>query len=227
MTPTGAGPLSSDRPIHRLSRSNLRGAARDALRDLIVTGQLGVGQPLRQDELAARLGISRTPLREALHALVAEGLVRMDDHRGAVVTKPSPQQLAESYEIREVLEVLAGRQAATDSTPAHVERVAALRDEMKGMTDPDRWTELNGRFHSAIYAITGKSQLIELIDMLRNRSSVYVRILAQEPAPQAEAEHAHDEMVDALAANDPDAMEAAIRRHLRSTAAVVAPRLVE
>jgi DNA-binding GntR family transcriptional regulator len=211
--------------IARLSRSTVRDATRDALRELIITGQLAVGEPLRQDELASQLGLSRTPLREALQALVAEGLVRMDAHRGAVVTKPSPTQLAETYEIREALEVLAGREAARVSTPAHAAEVAAILDQMEGVADPDAWAELNGRFHSAIYSVTGKSQLIELIDMLRNRAKLFVRILARESDSTRHADDAHGEMLHALQRNDPDAMEDVIRRHLRSTAAVVAPVL--
>ena len=211
--------------IARLSRSTVRDATRDALRELIITGQLAVGEPLRQDELASQLGISRTPLREALQALVAEGLVRMDAHRGAVVTKPSPTQLAETYEIREALEVLAGREAARLSTVAHAAEVAAILDQMRGVSHPETWAELNSRFHSAIYAVTGKAQLIDLIDMLRNRAKLYVRILARESASTREADDAHDEMLRALQRNDSDAMEDVIRRHLRSTAAVVAPIL--
>jgi DNA-binding GntR family transcriptional regulator len=211
--------------IHRLSRSNLRDAATNALRELIISGQVPVGQPLRQDEVASRLGISRTPLREALRALVAEGLVRIDANNVAVVTTPSPRQLVETYEIREALEVLAGREAAVKSTPEHAAQVAHILQQMTGATDPDAWAELNARFHSAIYAITEKTQLTDLIDMLRNRAKLYVRILARETAPQRDADDAHEEMLRALENHDPDAMEDVIRRHLRSTTAVVAPHL--
>lgn len=217
-----AEPRTADRT---LARSSLRDSARDALRGMIISGEIEGGVPLRQDELAAQLGVSRTPLREALQGLVAEGLVRIDPGRGALVTKPSPQQLVETYEIREALETMAGRDAALASTPAHVEKVAGILTELNRTDDPDRWAELNASFHSSIYAITRKSQLIELIDMLRNRSKLYVRILASAPAPARHAADEHAEMLDALQRNDADAMEDVIRRHLRSTANFVAPLL--
>jgi len=216
---------ASSAPLATLARTNLREAARDALRAMIINGQLPVGLPLRQDELAAQLGISRTPLREALHVLVGEGLVRMDPHRGAVVTKPTPKELMETYEIRETLEVLAGRLAARFSTPDQIAQLRGLHDSLADTADPDAWAEANGRFHVAVYSVTGKSQLIELIDMLRNRAKLYVRILAAESSPARRADDEHAEMIEALAANDEDAMEDVVRRHLRSTAAVVAPLL--
>jgi DNA-binding GntR family transcriptional regulator len=225
MTPNGVAEASRPGAVHVLARSNLREGARDAVRNMIITGALEVGVPLRQDELASQLGISRTPLREALQALVAEGLVRMDPRKGAVVTKPSPRQLLETYEIRETLETMAGRAAAEVSTPAHAAEVGRLHEELTRTSDPDRWAELNSAFHSAVYVVTGKSQLIELIDMLRNRSKLYVRILAGESAPARHADDEHAEMLEALRRRDPDAMEEVIRRHLRSTAAVVAPLL--
>jgi DNA-binding GntR family transcriptional regulator len=201
-----------------LVRSSLRDSARDALREMIINGEIAGGVPLRQDELAAQLGISRTPLREALQALVGEGLVRIDPRKGAVVTKPSPQQLLETYEIREVLERMAGRAAALGSTPAHVAAVERIHVELEATDDPDRWAELNARFHAAIYEMTGRPQLVELIDMLRNRSKLYVRILASAQAPARHAADEHAEMLEALRRRDPDAMDDVISRHLRFTA---------
>lgn len=214
------------RPVALLTRSNLRDAARDAVRSMIFSGQLPVGQPVRQDELAAQLGISRTPLREALQALVAEGLMHIDPRGAAVVTKPSPAELLETYELREVLETVAGRLAATLSTPEHVEHLRKLHKELCETTNPDLWAERNAVFHSAVYAITAKPQLIEFIDVLRNRAKLYVRILAAaEAAPHRHADDEHGRMIEALRANDPDAMEEIVRTHLRSTAKVVAPLL--
>ena len=209
-----------------LPRTTVRETALRTLRDMIVGGRFPVGQALRQDELAAQLGISRTPLREAFQTLATEGLVRLDPHRGAVVTKPSVQQLLDTYEIREALEVVAGRTAALLSTREHADRVARILGAMTADVPPDQWAELNGRFHAEIYSVVPNTQLLNLIDMVRNRAELYVRILArQERRVVRDADDTHEQMLAALRRNDADAMENLIRSHLRATIATVAPVL--
>jgi DNA-binding GntR family transcriptional regulator len=208
-----------------LPRSTVRETTLRAVREMIISGQLTVGQPLRQDELAAQLGISRTPLREALQTLATEGLVRIEVHRGAVVAQPSVQQLLDTYQIREALEVVAGREAAGRSTREHADGVARILAELSSERTPDRWTELNARFHAAIYAIVPNAQLLELIEMLRNRAELYIRILAGQDGPARQADGSHEQMLAALRRNDPDAMESLIRGHLHATTDAVAPLL--
>jgi DNA-binding GntR family transcriptional regulator len=209
----------------RLPRSTVRETTLKALRDMIVGGQLTVGQALRQDELAAQLGISRTPLREALQTLATEGLVRLDPHRGAVVAQPSAQQLIDTYEIREALETVAGRSAAARSTRDHADRVARVLARMTSATTPDEWAELNAAFHREIYSVVPNTQLLALIDMVRNRAELYVRILAREEGRVRHADDSHEQMLAALRRCDPDAMEALVRAHLRSTIDAVKPLL--
>jgi DNA-binding GntR family transcriptional regulator len=220
-TRTG-GALAGFSPIQR---GTIRDATRDALRDLIISGGVEVDTPLRQDELAARLGISRTPLREALHALASEGLVTFDSHRGAVVTRPSARQLLDLYEIREQLEVLAGRLVVAGTSEEHIRAVQDLHGEMSGVTDPVVWAQLNQQFHATLYAPCRNRELIALIDTLSARAKFYVRILVSAGPSAAGAHREHGEMLAALQARDPDAMEAAIRAHLQGTAAQVAPAL--
>jgi DNA-binding GntR family transcriptional regulator len=201
-----------------LPRTTVRETALRTLRDMIVGGRFPVGQALRQDELAAQLGISRTPLREAFQTLATEGLVRLDPHRGAVVTKPSVQQLLDTYEIREALEVVAGRTAALLSTREHADRVARILGAMTADVPPDQWAELNGRFHAEIYSVVPNTQLLNLIDMVRNRARQERRVVL-------DAGDSHEQMLAALRRNDADAMENLIRSHLRATIATVAPVL--
>lgn len=209
----------------RVQRSTIREGARDALRDLIIGGNVDVTKPLRQDELADRLGISRTPLREALHALASEGLVTIDPHRGAMVTQPSVQQLRDLYEIREQLEVLAGRKVVEATSPEHVTAVQTLHERMGGVSDPVEWAELNQQFHATLYARCPNRELIQMIGGLGARAKFYVRILVSTRPPAIAAYRDHGEMLAALEQRDPEAMEQAIRRHLQGTAATVATRL--
>jgi len=216
------GALASFFPI---PRGTIRDATRDALRDLIISGGVEVDAPLRQDELAARLGISRTPLREALHALASEGLVTFDARRGAMVTRPSVQRLLDLYEIREQIEVLAGRKVVAGTTDAHIQAVAEMHESMGGVIDPVAWAQLNQQFHATLYAPCENRELVTLIYTMAARAKFYVRILVSAGPSAAAAHDEHAEMVAALAARDPDAMETAIREHLHRTAASVAPRL--
>lgn len=215
----------SARSVAPLPRRTVRETTLAALRSMIISGQLQVGQPLRQDELAAQFGVSRTPLREALQTLATEGLVRIDPHRGAVVTQPSAQQLLDTYQVREALETVAGREAAARSTREHADEVARILADMSSERDSDRWAELNTAFHAAIYSVVPNTQLLELIEILRNRAEVYVRILARQDAPARRADDTHEQMLAALRRNDADAMESLIRAHLRATVNTVAPLL--
>ncbi|CAN5860869.1 GntR family transcriptional regulator [soil metagenome] len=211
--------------IAPIARSTVRDAVREALRDLIISGGVTADVPLRQDELAARLNVSRTPLREALHALASEGLVTIDPRRGAMVSKPTVRQLLDLYEIREQLEVLAGRQAVAAAGTAQVDEIARLNEQMAAVTDPAEWAQLNQQFHARLYAACPNKELLTLIETLAARAKFYVRILVSSTPPAQGAVHEHGDMLAALRLGDADAMEAAIRHHLRSTVAHVAPTL--
>jgi len=211
--------------LRGLSRVTMREAVVDTLREMIVSGQIDADQPLHQGSIAEQLGISRTPLREALQTLSAEGLVVFDSNNTASVVRPSVDELQETYEIREMLEVRAGRQAAEMSTPEHWIAAQAVVDTMAEVDDPVEWATLNAAFHSTVYSVTGKRQMLELIELMRNRAKLYVTILATDRPSKQHAADDHQAMVDALRDNDPDRMEQIIRRHLNSTAVMVGAEL--
>jgi DNA-binding GntR family transcriptional regulator len=217
---TGGG-----KEIAPIERSTVRDAVREAIRDLIISGGVPMDVPLRQDDLAARLAVSRTPLREALHALAGEGLVTVDPRRGAMVSTPTVQQLLDLYEVREPLEVLAGRRAVDFADAIHIEEIEQLNEEMAAVTDPAVWARLNQEFHRRMYDPCPNKDLLALISSLSARARFYVGILVSTTTPADGAVHEHAEMLDALRARDADAMEAAIRHHLRSTVSHVAPTL--
>ena len=205
----------------QVNRSTLADAAAEGIRQMILNGDLAVASPLRQEELAAQLGVSRTPLREAIAKLATEGLVVADSHRGAVVAKPSLDELRETYEIREALEVLAGRLAAELSTPEDIVALDGVLALFTDVTDTAAWAELNTRFHMEMYAISGRKQLFKLISTMRNRTELFVRMLVSSPERLEQAHQDHVRILAALEARDPDATEAEIRAHLSTTVASV------
>ena len=151
------------------------GYVADRLREAILRGQLKPGQKLDQNELAELLNVSRSPVREALRTLAAEGLVEVYPHRGAVVAELSPEEFEEISIIRVVLEGMAAHLAAP-----HIddERIALLKDilaELDNTTDLDRWVELNRRFHNTIYQAVHRPRLLSFIENLRITMTPYIR----------------------------------------------------
>src|SRR2546429_2131111 len=137
-------------------------AVASELRRLIQSGELPPGTRLRQAEIAARFGMSTTPVREAFMMLAREGVVRQDAHRGVVVFQPSLDELTESYEIREVLEGLAAERGAGNLTDEDLDALDAIVKQMRS-AKPARYVELNRDFHRRIYQAAGRKRLFEMI----------------------------------------------------------------
>ncbi len=146
-----------------VSKSDLVAAA---LRELIMTGGLEPGTPLRQRQLAARFGVSATPVREALRRLESEGLITNDVHKGSTVTE-SAGDLHEKVQIRAVLEGLAAKLAAGKIKPEHLVELRAQNDRLVepglGPTETDG---VNRRFHFRIYEIADSPLLLSLMRLL-------------------------------------------------------------
>lgn len=200
-----------------INRKTVAEAVTENLREWIVSGVLPVGKVLRQEELARELGVSRTPLREAITHLTVEGLIHNDPHKGAIVRKPTQAELEEAYLIRETLEGLAANLAAERATGADIERLRGILDEFSASSNPDEWARLNTRFHMEVYALSGRQQLCELISSVRNRTELFVRILVTRAGRAEVAHQDHIRIVEALASGDGETAEAETRHHLRST----------
>lgn len=138
------------------------------LRELIVTGELTPGTPLRQRDLAGRFEMSPTPIREALRLLESEGLVSGDTHRGAIVAEPAQGVIEDNYRIRAALEPLAAEMAAPRISVAAIDALVPLNDKMRRLPDvePGEYLDLNARFHLGIYQASGSPVLTSLIRSL-------------------------------------------------------------
>jgi len=149
----------------------------NAIRDLIISGSFKPGTPLRQDHLASRLSVSRTPLRHALRVLVAEGLVNYDDFRGAHVTWIEPSDIVDVFEMRMALEPIALESAFPNLTKVEFAKaeiaIDAAENEPAGLAQ----ARLNWEFHSALYLPSGRTALLGVIDNL-NRSGARAEIVA-------------------------------------------------
>ena len=144
------------------------------LRQEIYGGVHLPGARLRQGALATRFGVSTTPVREALSALQAEGLVTVDPHRGAVVVQPSPDDVRESFAIREVLETLALESAIPVISDAELDQLQAYIHEMQGVSTYEAWAQLNETFHRELYEASRRRRLCDLIESLRVSSQHFI-----------------------------------------------------
>jgi DNA-binding GntR family transcriptional regulator len=199
------------------------------VRDLILSGELKPGERLRQNEVAGRLKVSSTPVREAFLLLSRQGFVELDTHRGAIVFSPTPEAIRENYEIRAALESLAAGHAARNVTAAKLREIEVVLEQMRvaGGTDLEHHTRvLNPRFHMAINTLSGRPALISIIRSMRDLSLAYHELLlvGERRAPEEyarKAQEEHDEIVAALRARAPKraarAVETHIKNHLEET----------
>ena len=161
---TAARPASSEAPAGR--RKTTSAHVVDRLRERILSGALPEGAQLRQEKLASELGVSRVPVREALHQLEAEGLVTLVTHKGAVVSGLSVDDLEETYEIRAQLEGWLLEQAMPILSEKDYARAEALVAEMESDPRDETWSDLNWRFHAALYAPANRPRTLELVHKL-------------------------------------------------------------
>ncbi|WP_104083481.1 GntR family transcriptional regulator [Cryobacterium sp. Y11] len=175
------------------------------LRRLIGIGELVPGQPLRQEDLAARLGVSRVPVREALNTLETEGHVVHEPHYGYRVTELSLTDLLEVYRLRQLLEAEAVRATiALGGTHVLADLRAAGAEVELAHTAGDLLTmnEANRRFHFVLVTSSGLPRLERILRALWDSTEAYRRLYYEEPGNRARALHEHAGIVDAFAAGD-------------------------
>lgn len=191
-----------------------------AIRDGIISGDYRPGMSLREEEIADRLGLSRTPIREALRRLDAEGLAELLPHRGARVTVWTDHDLDEIFELRVQLEGRGVRLAATQATPEILNDLRRYADQMEREVDRaradrfERLTDLNNQFHRAIMSVGENRRLTAAIATVVQRGLVALTFQLYTPEQLARSFRHHRELIDACEAGDPDWAEAVMRAHL-------------
>lgn len=189
----------------------------EQLRIEIQRGKLPPGTRLRQNDLAARFGVSSTPVREALMQLQAQGLVHIDRHRGAVVFNPTAEDLREAHEIREVLEALAVKKAVPNLDEERLARLRQLLDEMEALGEDPRWVELNHEFHLNLYEAAGAPKLLDLIRSFRQATTAYLHMFASTRDPQHRGDDEHEAILAAAKAGDVEGAVEWTQMHVRNT----------
>lgn len=191
----------------------------DALRQAILTGVLKEGQELNQVQLAKHFGTSRVPVREALRALQAEGLVRQEAHRRAVVTTLRLDQVMELFDLRGILEPYMLERAMMRFDDEVMARLVDLTEQMDATNDHDHWLELNSEFHHVLYEPSGATYTMDLAERIAARAtrSLYLRRGGVGVERNAEANAQHRELLEVVQQKDIHRASQLLKRHIEGT----------
>ncbi len=208
---------ASTAPIRRLTLHH-QVAAR--VRDMIIEGELEPGSRVNEGALGASLGVSRTPLREALKTLAGEGLIDIVPARGAIVRKLTPEAAAAMLEVMAALEALAGRLACVRASDADVLGVRRIHDRMLSLYARRKRLEyykLNQQIHAEIVRLSGNAELATVHCVMQARLK-RIRFLGNSgPENWAAAVAEHEEMIASLEARNSTALAQVLSRHMENS----------
>ena len=202
----------------------LRDVVFNTLREAILKGELKPGERLMELQLAAKLGVSRTPIREAIRMLEQEGLAVTIPRKGAEVARMTEKDMEDVLEIREALDELAAKIACTRMTEDQLKQLETIKETFVESTrshDVKRIAEADVSFHDVIYEATGNPKLVSMLNNLREQIYRYrVEYLKEEKNyPTLIGEH--EAIVEALYARNQDEVVRAMHTHIENQASAV------
>lgn len=207
-TPATAGPLA---------RKTLGTATLEAIREGILNGTYAEGAQLRQDAIAAELGVSRIPVREALRQLESEGLATFTPHHGAVVSTFSIAEIEELFELRALIETDLVRRAVPRLTSQDIHQAVAILDAFEDALasgDVGAWGELNWRLHSTLYAPSKRALTMRTLERLHHHTDRYARMQLALTHGESRANAEHRAIVGACRKRDSRAAAKLMRAHI-------------
>jgi DNA-binding GntR family transcriptional regulator len=217
--------------LERIGDNSLSDRVADRIRAAIQDGVYRPGTKLVERTIAAQLGVSHIPVREALARLADEGLVERIPRRGAWVAELTPVGLAEISSLRIVLEQFVVRRVQERLTPEDEARLRSIAGRMLDAADAggvDQLVELDQEFHGLLWELSDHSLLIEVAAQVRGRVAAFLRAATRSlPADELRA-HAktHVDLVDAIAGGDPAEAQALMAAHIQVAASRIESRLL-
>jgi len=203
-----------------IARVTLHDAVLNQLRDMIIEGALAPGARINEVQVGNLLGVSRTPLREAIKTLTSEGLVEIMPARGAVVRRFSVEDIRGILEVLRILEQSAARLACTRAGDAEIAGIVALHEEMMALYAARNrlaYFKRNQAIHSALVRASGNPALAEMHEQLQARIKRVRFVGNEKPERWAGAVAEHEEMIAALTRRDGEALAEVVGRHLDKT----------
>lgn len=193
----------------------------EQLEEAVLNGNIMAGSRLDEVSIAAQYGVSRTPVREALHILCARGFAEREPYRGVIVTQISVQRIDEMFEAMAELEALCGRLASHRMLMSERAELQNLHNEMNVFATQGNHTaynEYNTQFHTLIFQGCHNSDLIAASQALRLKLAPFRKYQLKDAGRLMRSCEEHQLIVDAIINQDPKAAETALRRHLLSAA---------
>lgn len=197
----------------------------DALKSAIMAGDLLPGEPLRQDEIARNHGVSKIPVREALLRLEVDGFVTFRKNKGATVRELAPHEILNLLDIRVALECKALELAIPHMVHSDFDKADRILAEYGESTDISTWSDLNVRFHQALYDPCDNPLLLQMIDDLRARIGPVTRLLVTETSGLERPHQEHHRILDACKAGEVEKAVDLMRQHIETTKKETAARL--
>jgi DNA-binding GntR family transcriptional regulator len=217
-------PPDTQKDIENLQRRSLKEEIFDVLHDQIIAGKVRPGEWLRQEDIATQLGVSMTPVREALDLLVSVGLAERVPYRGVRVPQLTEEEIAEAYAMRLLLEAAGARAAALKREQSQVDELKRILSRMKGLLsleDMSTLRQLSRQFHRSVVAIGGNSTLDKLYEMVMNSFPdwmLYEYLFRHTDLLESslgDEYREHMALVEAIQAGDADLAERKASAHIR------------
>lgn len=183
--------------------------------DAINSGTLPPGTRVREVDLAERIGLSRTPVREALNRLQLEGLVANDPSRGTIITELDHGMISELYAMREVLEGTAAGLAARHASEVEIAFLREINERDAKLTDTLDLVRNNKLFHSTLYRCAHNRYLLKMLHSLQESMMLLGRSTLAKEGRAESARNEHTAIIDALERRDSESAESLARRHIR------------
>lgn len=200
------------------------------LRRSILSGQIAPGSQILQNELAARCGVSRAPLRNAMRSLEGQGLIRYSSHRGYYVTEIDLEELAELSEIREVIETDLLRSVAGGITETTINRMAASIDAMRVAEREQDWAEWlssHRTFHFTLFEASGRTFVTRILSQLWDLADLYRSYYMRTRISDARDLREHKMILEAARIKDVDRLEAVMVSHRGGTVESIESSLID
>lgn len=206
--------------LQKLLRERASDSVYESLRNAILSSAFQPGQRLDVRHLAAQLGVSPTPIKEAITRLEAEALIEVRPRSGTFVTAVSPEDIYETFEIRCALECLAGEKAIAHARPEDIDQLRAIADSMATASDDSTHSASNVAFHKSIVTLAGSDRLRDTYETLDAHIQIArIHLGRRDWTTRLAEEHAeHLAIVDALASRQRDAAVTALRTHIMRAA---------
>jgi DNA-binding GntR family transcriptional regulator len=188
------------------------------LRELIMSGELQEGDKIKEDELCSSMGISKTPLREALRVLSVEGLIKLVPNRGSFVSTPTFEEIREMFDVMSVLEGICARAAAEKMSAKDLAALEKLHDRLENnfkRRAQREYIRINNQFHSFVQELAGNRTLNQIVNGLRQKILIYRYQSLNLPERFEQSIQEHRDLIEAFRKKDPKKVETLMRRHLK------------